>query len=298
MIHCGFVGLIGLPNAGKSSLMNAIVNEKVSIISSKPQTTRQSFSGLWSEDNFQLVFFDSPGFVNKRPGLFDFLAAEFDRVIEKSDVLVFLISHEQKKSSDFDLALCKVKETQKPVHYVFSKIDIQPTPFVVSMKEQLIQDNIAFQEVSLKSTGLMEQFRDYLRDLALTLPQEQHALYDREMISLDNTRDIVSEYIREECFERLNKEIPFGLAVIVESFKKEKGLTHIQARIIVEKENHKAIVIGKGGQQLRDIGKGARAKIEELLGEKIFLGLHVVHKKNWLKNKAIMRELGYSHDKR
>jgi len=298
MIHCGFVGLIGLPNAGKSSLLNEIVKEKVSIISSKPQTTRQSFSGLWSEDNFQLVFFDSPGFVNKRPGLFDFLAAEFDRVIEKSDVLVFLISHEQKKSSDFDLALSKVRGTKKPVHYLFSKIDIQPTPFVVSIKEQLGQDNVVFQETSLKSTGLMEQFKDYLRALALTLPQEPHALYDPEMISLDNTRDIVSEYIREECFERLDKEIPFGLAVIIESFKVENGLTHIQARIIVEKENHKAIVIGKGGQQLRDIGKGARAKIEELLGEKIFLGLHVVHKKNWLKNKAIMKELGYSHDKR
>ena len=117
------------------------------------------------------------------------------------------------------------------------------------------------------------------------------------MISLDNTRDIVAEFIREPCFEQLDQEIPFSMAVIIKSYKREKGLLHIQANILVEKENHKAIVIGKGGTRLKSIGQEARKKIEELLGEKIFLGLHVAYKKNWIKNQAIMKEVGYFHDK-
>lgn len=131
----------------------------------------------------------------------------------------------------------------------------------------------------------------------MDLPEEHHPLYDPEMISLDRTRDIVAEFIREQCFLNLDQEIPFSSGIIIKSFKRQKGLLHIQANILIEKENHKAIVIGKNGSMLKKIGQESRKKIEELLGEKIFLGLHVTHKKNWMKRDSIMKEVGYVHDK-
>jgi GTPase len=293
MIHCGYIGIIGLPNAGKSSLLNRIIDEKVSIVSSKPQTTRQSFSGIWSGDDFQVIFYDAPGFVEKKSGLFEFLAEEFERVVEKSDQLIFMVSHEQRPSEQLEQLLQKLAKQKKRVHYCFSKVDLPPTPYVMELKKKLIEDACPVFELSLNDDHLFARAKNYLIEVAKQLPQEKQSLYDPEMISLDNVRDIASEYIRETCFENLEKEIPFGLGVIIKSFKQERDITRIEANIIVEKENHKSIVIGKGGQQLGKIGQQARLKIEQLLQQKVYLGLHVSHKKNWLKNKSIMKELGY-----
>lgn len=297
MIHCGFVGIIGLPNAGKSTLLNRVLDEKISIVSSKPQTTRQSFTGILTQENYQIIFYDAPGFVEPKQGLFKFLASEFEKVMEKSDHLLMMISHEQRDTEVFKQAMAKVEASGKKVSYLFSKSDLKETEFVQSLKENLKEKSVSFVEYSIKEKDL-SQINQLLSEIASEMPKEHHPLYDPEMISLERTRDIVAEFIREECFVELSKEIPFGLGVIIKSFKREKGLQHIQANIIIEKENHKAIVIGKGGQQLKKIGQGARKKIEDLLGEKIFLGLHVSHKKNWMKNQAIMKELGYKDDKR
>ena len=139
---------------------------------------------------------------------------------------------------------------------------------------------------------------ELLESVAQSMPAEHHPLYDTDMISLDRTRDIVAEFIREECFLQLEKEIPYGVGVIIKSFKREKGLQKIEANILIEKENHKSIVIGKAGSRLKEIGLRSRKKIESLLGEKIYLGLHVSFKKNWQKNSAIMKELGYFHERK
>jgi GTPase len=297
MIHCGFVGILGLPNAGKSTLLNKILDEKIAIVSSKPQTTRQSSTGVLTKDNYQMIFFDSPGFVEPKEGIFKFLASEFDRVIDKSDHLIMMISHEQKDSEVFNKSLEKVKKSKKPVSYLYSKSDIEESEFVKALKLDMRLAKVSHFEYSVKTKDMPLLF-DWLKSIAETFPQETQALYDSEMISLDRTRDIVSEFIREECFLNLDKEIPFGLGVIIQSFKTVKGMTHIEANIIVDKENHKGIVIGKSGAMLKKIGQNSRSKIEKLLGEKIYLGLHVSYKQNWMKNKAIMNELGYKDDKR
>lgn len=297
MIHCGFVGILGLPNVGKSSFLNSILEEKISIVSSKPQTTRQSFTGVLSNQAYQLILIDAPGYVEKKAGLFEFLNAEFTRVVEKSEHLLFLISHEQKDSDIFNLMREKIENSGKPVTYLFTKVDLEPTGFVLKLKKDLEEKEFRVGTFSIQKSQ-EDSHKDMLDALAHSLPQEHHPLYDPDMISLDRTRDIVAEFIREECFLQLEKEIPYSLGVIIKSFKKEKGLQRIEANILIEKENHKAIVIGKNGERLKEIGSRSRVKIQKLLGEKIFLGLHIAVKKNWQKNKAIMKELGYHNEPR
>jgi GTPase len=298
MIHCGFIGLVGLPNAGKSSLLNKLIGARVSIVSSKPQTTRQSLSGVLSTDKVQLIFLDAPGFVRPQTGLFEFLAAEFDRVIEKSELLLFLLSHDQEETEELQQALARIEKSAKPYQIVFTKADLKPTPFVLGLKIKQQEKGLNLVQVSVQDQELFAAFQDWLMARALEFPAEPGPLYDPEMISLDRTRDLVAEVIREECFERLSKEVPFGVAVIIQSFKDQGKMPHIEANILVEKENHKGILIGQGGQQLKAIGQGARAKIEELLGSKVYLGLHVSYKKNWSRNPAIMKELGYVVDRK
>ncbi len=296
MIHCGFIGILGLPNAGKSTFLNEVLGEKVSIISSKPQTTRQSFTGLVSTDDYQLIFLDAPGLVESKPGLFEFLAVEFTKVVERSEHLMVLISFEQKATESLQILLEKVKNSGKPYRVLFTKADLEESEVVKGLKVDFDKEGIVWMDFSVKKKDRSD-INAYLKTMAETLPKEHHPLYDPDMISLDRTRDIVAEFIREQCFVQLEKELPYGLGVVIKSFKREKGMQHILANILIEKENHKAILIGKAGSRLKKIGQESRKKIEALLGEKVFLGLHVAYKKNWMKNKSIMKEVGYHHDK-
>ncbi len=319
MIYFGFVGLIGLPNVGKSSFLNHILGEKLSIVSGHPQSTRRSFRGVLTHKNFQIVFFDAPGFIPPRVNgaqslLTDFLISEFEKVMKKSDHLLFLVSHRQEETLFFEKVLKKLENCKKPISFLFTKSDLKASEFVNQYKVQLKKEGNNYFETSIKDKnprGLM----DFIKKTALSLPKEQKFPYDPSMFSLDSISDIISEFIREQCFLQLKKEVPFGLGVIVISIKNERKsmgrshrsddsglktkaheksvLKHIHASIIVEKEGHKAIVIGQGGQQLKKIGERTRLKIENLLGERVFLKLHVSCKKKWTKNPNIMKEMGY-----
>ena len=296
-MNCGFVGIIGLPNVGKSTLLNKIISEKVSIVSSKPQTTRQSASGILSTGDFQIVFLDAPGFVRPQKGMFEFLSTEFDRVVEDSDYLTFVVSHDQRENKSFNEVITKIENSGKPFSFIFSKADLEEKSFSKWLKSQCEIKSWPHISFSIKDKE-EENLNLFLQQIAAQLPEEKQPLYDPETISLENVRDIVGEKIREQCFEQLHQEIPFGLGVIIKSFKTDKGMPHIEANILVEKENHKAIVIGKKGAQLKKIGAAARSEIENFLGEKVYLGLHVSHKQNWMKNKNIMKELGYVQQRR
>lgn len=301
MIHCGFVGIVGLPNVGKSTFLNYILKEKVSIVSHKPQTTRQAVTGVLSTEAYQLIFFDAPGLVVGQKGFFQFLATEVEKIIEKSDHVLVLVSNDQDDAALMDSTLERLARIEKPYSFIFTKYDLPPTPFVMNLKKELDDNQVPYLNFSIhkKNDALQgEELKKFLGNLAATLPQEAEPLYDPEMISLDATRDIVGEFIREQCFLQLGHEIPFHLAVKVNSYKKEKNILRIDATIYVEKDNHKGIVIGKKGAQLQEIGSAARKSIENLLGEKIFLGLHVVCKKNWMKNTGMLKDLGYNVDKK
>ncbi len=290
--RAGFVGLIGLPNSGKSTLMNALVGEKVSIVTSKPQTTRRRVMGLVNADDFQAVVVDAPGIVNSKTGLNMFLHEEALDVIAESDVLVAVLNIDEKRPEQLDEILKLVKESGKPWVAVIHKTDLPELH-----RPQILRDKLSAFDVPIiqgssltEPAGMAETLIQILKPL---LPLAQAPLYDQELYTLSTTRELCAEIIREKCFETLHQEIPFGLAVKVLKFDEEGPVVKIHSEIMVGKENHRPIVIGTKGSALKKIGTDARKEIEKLIGEKVYLDLQVSSKRDWQKNRGIMKELGY-----
>lgn len=292
----GFLGLIGQPNAGKSTLMNYLVSEKVSIVTEKPQTTRRRVLGVWSTEAGQIVFVDAPGIINADKGLNSFLAQEAQDVINSSDAVLAVLSVDEKDPEDAEKVLKMVSTSGKPWAGVITKSDIEEKQHRIMILKRMIEDagGKAFQ-VSAKDMDADPENRDaLLREFLSLLPDSPAPLYDVELFTPHQTRDLVAEIIREKCFEFVHQEIPFSMAVRI--LKYDESATpcpKIYAEIMVAKENHKAIVIGKGAENIKNIGMNARKEIEKLLGEKVFLDLKVNFKQDWFNNKRIMQELGY-----
>lgn len=290
--RAGFVGLIGLPNSGKSTLMNALVGEKVSIVTSKPQTTRRRVMGLLSNDEMQIVFVDAPGVVNAKSGLNMFLHEEARDVISESDVLVAVLNIDEKSPAQLEEILTLVKESRKPWVALIHKVDLPELHRPQILRDKLSDLNVPIVQGSAltEPAGLKETL---LKTLQPLLPAAAGPLYDEELYTLSTTRELCAEIIREKCFETLHQEVPFGLAVKVLIFNEESDVVKIHSEIMVAKENHRPIVIGAKGAALKKIGTDARKEIEKLLGEKVYLDLQVSSKRDWQRNRGIMKELGY-----
>jgi len=290
--RAGFVGIIGLPNSGKSTLMNALVGEKVSIVTSKPQTTRRRVMGLVTESDFQIVFVDAPGVVNAKSGLNMFLHEEARDVISESDVLVAVLNIDEKSPAQLEEILTLVKESGKPWLALIHKVDLPELH-----RPQILRDKLeAYGVPVIQGSALSEPAsvrETLLNTLKPMLPEAAAPLYDQELYTLSTTRELCAEIIREKCFETLHQEVPFGLAVKVLKFDEESPIVKIHSEILVAKENHRPIVIGSKGASLKKIGTEARKEIEKLLGEKVYLDLQVASKRDWQKNRGIMKELGY-----
>lgn len=297
VFHSGFLGLMGLPNVGKSSFLNLCLQEDLSIVSPKPQTTRQHFRGIWTKETSQLIFLDAPGYVASGSPMLEFISSEFDHVLRESDHLLVLVSSDQKNTEgSFAEMIQRVIASKKPWDIVQTKKDLEPSEAVVAFLEKWKQQGKkVFAVDNFKTTSA--ELDVFLKSLAQTLPSEKAHLFDGEQISPMNLRDLVSEWIRESCFKNLGQEIPYGMAVKIDSFKEESRLTRIHATLVVDKDNHKGIVIGQGGRQLGKIGQQAREKIEGFLGQKVFLKLHVAVRKNWQKKTIFMKEYGYGKTK-
>lgn len=296
--RAGFLGLIGQPNAGKSTLMNFLVREKVSIVSKKPQTTRRRVLGLWSSDEGQIVFVDAPGIVNAKEGLNAFLAREAREVIQDSDALVAILSVDADKPEAAEEILDLVAKSGKPWIAVITKTDISDKAHRVNIIKSLVEARGGKAlSMSVRDKEAAEDREAILPDLLALLPTAPAPLYDIELFTPETERALAAEIIREKCFEHLHQEIPFGLAIRIIRFDEAADpVPRLAADIMVAKENHKGMVIGKGGEVLKKIGTDARKDIEKLLGEKIFLELQVSVRKDWSTNKRLMKELGYSHD--
>jgi GTP-binding protein Era len=290
--RAGFVGLIGLPNSGKSTLMNALVGEKVSIVTSKPQTTRRRVMGLLSNEEMQIVFVDAPGVVNAKSGLNMFLHEEARDVISESDVLVAVLNIDEKSPAQLEEILTLVKESRKPWIALIHKVDLPELHRPQILRDKLSVLNVPIVQGSAltEPAGLKETL---LKTLQPLLPEAAGPLYDEELYTLSTTRELCAEIIREKCFETLHQEVPFGLAVKVLIFNEESDVVKIHSEIMVAKENHRPIVIGAKGAALKKIGTDARKEIEKLLGEKVYLDLQVSSKRDWQRNRGIMKELGY-----
>lgn len=297
--RAGFAGLIGLPNAGKSTLMNFLVKEKVSIVSSKPQTTRRRVLGLHNSDKGQIVFVDSPGVISATSGLNSFLAKEADEVIKDSDALILVLSLDTPKPEDAQKLVETVVKSGKPWIGVITKTDLQEKIhrqlILKSMMEEKGSKVYTFAPTK-KYEGQKEDRENLLNDVVSMLPESPAPLHDVELFTPETLRNLASEVVREKCFEMLHEEVPFQIAVRPILFDENEKVPRLAYEILVAKENHKAIVIGKQGQNLKKIGTEARKEIEKLMGEKIFLELKVSYRKDWYKDPKIMKELGYVHD--
>jgi GTP-binding protein Era len=299
MYKAGFLGLIGQPNAGKSTLMNFLVREKVSIVTAKPQTTRRRVLGVWSTDEGQIVFVDAPGLIKADKGLNGFLSREAEEVIQQSDALLAVVSVDEKSPEEAEKVVKMVASSGKPWMGVITKADIVANQHRIMIIKRMIEDHggKALQVSALDMEGDDENREALLIEFLSMMPESPAPLYDIDLFTPHNTRDLVAEVIREKCFEFVHQEIPFSMAVRILKFDEEaKPCPKIYAEIIVAKENHKSIVIGKAAANLKQIGMAARKEIETLMGEKVFLDLIVNFKEDWYNNKRIMQELGYVRD--
>ena len=289
----GFVGLLGLPNAGKSTITNALVGEKVSIVTSKPQTTRKRIKGIYSDEKMQAIFVDAPGIVSSTSGLNQFLEKEYQDVIHQSDVLLVVLNLDAKKPEQLDEVVRMAELSKKPWLAVINKDDLPQFHRVMILREKLnkLGRPVILASALRKPDALKDVLVEFLYEL---LPESPAPLYDKELFTLSNLKEMAAEAIREKAFEFLHQEIPFGLAVRIVKFVENEGnVIKIYAELLLAKENHRSIVIGQQGSKLKFIGAGARKEIEKFCGRKVYLDLHVAVKKNWSKNELIMKELGY-----
>ena len=290
----GFVALIGRPNAGKSTLMNSLLGEKIAMVSQKANATRRRSNAIVMHDETQIIFVDTPGLHEREKVLNQFMLDEALKAIGDCDLIVYLapVTDSVEHYENF------LKLNKKNVKHiiVISKIDQvkQEKLFKTISSYNKFADHFeALIPVAIpKKVG----HQDLLNTIAKNLPDSPY-LFDPEDLTSELLRDIYSGFIREAVFENVSDEVPYESDVIIESIEEEKGLDTIFAMIIIEKESQKGIIIGKGAETLKRIGKAAREKIERLSGQKTFLKLQVVVKKGWTKDVNFLKEIGYDRAK-
>ena len=295
MIKCGFVGIVGKPNSGKSTLVNALVNEKVSIVSPKAQTTRNNILGIMNDESYQIVLIDTPGVTKPNNKLDEYMQKNVNGAISDVDVLLITIDSSKDVSDGVMFA-------QKYINYGIHTIVLLTKIDLIS-KEQLFQKLLMFNDLqadaiipisSIKRLNLDELIKEILK----YLPEiEKNKRYFGEDEYTDKSlRFLASEVIREKALYFLDKEIPHGIAVEIINFAESDNLTTIDANIICEKESHKSIIIGKGGKMLKKIGHEARVTIQKIVQSKVVLNLWVKVKENWRDRESFLTEIGYNND--
>lgn len=291
-MKCGTVAVVGRANAGKSTLVNALVGEKVSIVSPKPQTTRDRIYGVLTTDEYQIVFEDTPG-VYKAAGLLNSrMQKTVERTARDTDLILFVLDgHDGLKNDDLNL-LAKYAKIGAPLIVALTKTDIM-------QKEALPEELVAVSAVEGVSEVVPVSARkrrnvNELLTVILGYLQESEYVFNPEAVSDKSEKFMIAEIMREKILVGYDKEIPHGVAVTVNKFgKRPDGIYDVDLDIICEKNNHKAILIGKGGKALKETSTIAREAMERFLGAKVFLKTYVKVKENWRDNDALLRDYGY-----
>ena len=294
----GFIGIIGRPNVGKSTLLNSILGEKISITTDKPQTTRNTIRGIYTDlssaeecERIQMVFLDTPGIHKPKNKLGDFMTTGALRTLNEVDAILFVIDDSGEPGVGDRRILDLFQEVDMSVFALINKIDeMDPNEFKHIFDHYQSLD--MFQKVIPISALKGDNIDLLLKELADILP-EGPMYFDADSITDHPERFVVAEIIREKALMYLHEEVPHGIAVEIELFEEKKSLTKITASIICERSAHKKIIIGKGGKKIKGIGKAAREEIEALLGTKVFLELWVKVRENWRNNDNILFNLGY-----
>lgn len=287
----GFVAVVGRPNAGKSTLLNYVVGEKLAMVSKKAQATRKRMNIIVMHENAQIIFVDTPGIHQKEKLLNQFMLEEALKAMGDSDLIVFLAPVTD-KLAEYEKFLVLVQAKGVKHIVVLTKIDhVKQEDILKKLKEyQKYQDR--FEAIIPFSVNKKVGKKQLLDEIVKHLPFSPF-LYDTEILTTDNIRDIYKELIRESIFENLSDEIPYESDVVIDRVQESDEMDRVFATIVVEKETQKGMIVGQKGEGIRRIGKCAREQMELFAGKKIFLDLHVVVKKGWSKNKEGLEEFGY-----
>jgi GTP-binding protein Era len=285
----GFISLIGKPNVGKSTLMNALVGEKLSIVTPKAQTTRHRILGIVNEPDSQLVFSDTPGVIKPVYGMQESMMSFVNGSLVDADIILFVTDINEKY--DENDVLEKLAKTNSPIAVIINKID--------KSNEDVVKEKILYWEEKLKPKAIfaVSALHDHnvpavMQFIMDNLP-EHPPYYDKDTLTDRNERFFVSEIIREKVFKLYDKEIPYSTEVIITSFKDEAKIIRISSEIIVERDSQKNIIIGKAGEMLKKVGTYARKDMEEFLQKKVFLEMFVKVIPDWRNRKNYLKSFGY-----
>lgn len=288
----GFAALIGRPNVGKSTLMNCIIGQKIAITSNKPQTTRNRIQTVYTSEEGQIVFVDTPGIHKAKNKLGDYMVNIAERSLKEVDVVLWLVEPTNYIGAGERHIIEQLKQIKTPVILVINKID-------TVKREELLEyidtyrKEMDFAEIVPVSALKSDNTEELLKCIMKYLPYGP-AFYDEDTITDQPIRQIVAELIREKALRSLAEEIPHGIAVTIEGMKYRKNIVDIDATIICERDSHKGIIIGKGGAMLKKIGSLARPEIEDLVEQQVNLQLWVKVKKDWRDSDFLIKNFGYN----
>lgn len=288
----GFVAIVGRPNVGKSTFMNYVLGQKIAIMSDKAQTTRNKIQGVYTKEDAQIVFLDTPGIHKPKHELGEFMVKSAYSALKEVDAVLFMVNVSEKRGPGDDFIIEKIKGIKTPIFLVLNKIDLV-TPEVLLERVESYKDALDFAGVFPISVLQGNNVNELMEGLINALP-EGPQYYPADQITDHPEYFVVSELIREKILQLTQEEIPHSVAVTVDKMQKDEfDKVHVYANIIVERKSQKGIIIGKGGRLLKEIGTRARRDIQQLLGNKVYLELWVKVEKDWRKRKSNLQEYGY-----
>ena len=295
MHKSGFVNIIGKPNVGKSTLMNGLLGERMSIITSKPQTTRHRILGIFNDDDHQVIFSDSPGLIeDPHYGMHQSMNRFAYSSFEDADILLFVLDLFEDYEGD-EKVIGLLKKTEAPKYLVINKIDLDKDDRLKNLKtkwESILKFDKIFEISALKKIGL-----DELRESILAELKEGPAYYPKDQLSDKNVRFFISEIVRETILQQYKQEVPYSCEVIIDEYKESekngKPFAHIYGTIYVSRKTQKSILVGKGGSAIKKLGTESRKKIEEFVDHPVFLQMNVKVRENWRDDERQLKHFGY-----
>ncbi|HDR8108099.1 TPA: GTPase Era [Bacillus cereus] len=291
----GFVSIIGRPNVGKSTFLNRIIGQKIAIMSDKPQTTRNKIQGVYTENDAQVIFIDTPGIHKPKHKLGDFMVKMAQTTLKEVDIVLFMVNAVEGFGRGEEFIIEKLKETKQPVFLVINKIDQLHPEQLLELIDQYRKLHEFAEIVPISALdgnnvdALIGTIKKYLPEGPQYYPENQ--------VTDHPERFIIAELIREKVLHLTREEVPHSVAVVIDAIqKRECGAVYINATIVVERASQKGIIIGKQGKMLKEVGKRARFDIEALLGSKVFLEVWVKVQKDWRNKMSQLRDLGFRED--